>query len=112
VRDLARFDAALDSALLLRDETLAGAWTNAVGRDRTILPTGLGWFVQKYNGETVVWHFGLTPNGYSSLFLKLPSKHLTLILLANSDGLSSYFDLASGDVTKSLFAVLFLRLFG
>jgi CubicO group peptidase (beta-lactamase class C family) len=112
VRDLARFDAALDSALLLRDETLAGAWTNAVARDRTVLPTGLGWFVQKYNGETVVWHFGLTPNGYSSLFLKLPSKHLTLILLANSDGLSSYFDLASGDVTKSLFAVLFLRLFG
>ena len=38
-------------------------------------------------------------------------KRLTLILLANSDGLSSPFDLPSGDVTKSLFAVLFLRLF-
>ena len=111
VRDLARFDAALDSALLLREETLAAAWTNAVGRDRATLPTGLGWFVQKYNAETVVWHFGLTPNGYSSLILKLPAKRLTLILLANSDGLSSPFDLASGDVTKSLFAMLFLRLF-
>ena len=111
VRDLARFDAALDSALLLRDETLSAAWTNAVGRDRMPLPTGLGWFVQKYNAEAVVWHFGLTPNGYSSLILKIPAKRLTLILLANSDGLSSPFDLASGDVTKSLFAMLFLRLF-
>jgi len=111
VRDLARFDAALDSALLVRDETLAAAWTNAIGRDRLTLPTGLGWFVQKYNGQTIVWQFGQTTNGYSSLLLKLPAKRLTLILLANSDGLSSYFDLASGDVTKSLFAVLFLRLF-
>jgi CubicO group peptidase (beta-lactamase class C family) len=111
VRDLARFDAALDAMLLLRDDTLATAWTNVVGRDRTPLPVGLGWFVQKYSGETIVWHFGMSPNGYSSLILKIPVKRLTLILLANSDGLSSYFDLASGDVTKSLFAVLFLRLF-
>jgi len=111
VRDLARFDAALDSGLLLRDDTLAAAWTNAVGRDRLPLPTGLGWFVQNYNGQTIVWQFGQTTNAYSSLMLKIPAKHLTLILLANSDGLSSYFDLASGDVTKSLFALLFLRLF-
>ena len=75
------------------------------------MPTGLGWFVQKYNGQTIVWQFGQTTNAYSSLMLKIPAKRLTLILLANSDGLSSYFDLASGDVTKSLFAVLFLRLF-
>jgi CubicO group peptidase (beta-lactamase class C family) len=104
VRDLARFDAALE-------DTLAAAWTNAVGRDRLPLPTGLGWFVQRYNGQTLVWQFGQTPNGYSSLILKIPARRLTLILLANSDGLSSYFDLASGDVTKSLFGVLFLRLF-
>jgi CubicO group peptidase (beta-lactamase class C family) len=110
VRDLARFDAALDSALLLREETLTAAWTNAVGRDR-ILPTGLGWFVQRYNGEPIVWQFGVMTNGYSSLILKIPARRLTLILLANSDGLCSSFDLPSGDVTKSLFALLFLRLF-
>ena len=40
-----------------------------------------------------------------------PVSKTYLILLANSDGLSSYFDLASGDITKSLFAILFLRLF-
>ena len=67
--------------------------------------------IEDAQGEAIVWHFGLTPNGYSSLYLKIPSRRLTLILLANSDGLSSAFDLPSGDVTKSLFAVLFLRLF-
>ena len=112
VRDLARFDAAIDSLTLLHEQTLIEAWTPPIGSTRGSLPMGLGWFVQRYNGEAVVWHFGLTPNGYSSLILKIPSKRLTLILLANSDGLSSAFDLPSGDVTKSLFAVLFLRLFG
>ena len=109
VRDLARFDAGLD--VLLDDDTLEAAWTNGVGRDRSGVPTGLAWFVQRYNGQEVVWHFGLSPDGYSSLILKVPDKELTLILLANSDGLSSSFDLPLGDVTKSLFAILFLRLF-
>lgn len=111
VRDLARFDAALDSMLLLQEDTIAAAWTNAVGRDRASLPTALGWFVQQYNDQPVVWHFGLIPNAYSSLIVKLPSRRATLILLANSDGLSAAFDLPSGDVTRSLFATLFLRMF-
>ncbi len=113
VRDLARLDAALDRGVapLLQQQTLLAAWTNSAGRDRTPLPTGLGWFVQRYNGELVVWQFGQVTNAYSSLVLKLPARRLTLILLANSDGLSASFDLQSGDVMKSLFAVLFLRLF-
>jgi CubicO group peptidase (beta-lactamase class C family) len=110
VRDLARFDAALDT-ILLREETLMLAWSNALGRDRQPAPMGLGWFVQRYNDQPVIWHFGLIPNAYSSLIMKVPSRHLTLILLANSDGLSAPFQLAAGDVTRSLFAALFLRLF-
>jgi CubicO group peptidase (beta-lactamase class C family) len=113
VRDLARFDAALEAGTdpMLRQETRLAAWTNNLGRDRMPLPTGLGWFVQRYNGELVVWQFGQITNGYSSLMVKLPARRLTLILLANSDGLTASFDLQSGDVLKSLFAVLFLRLF-
>jgi hypothetical protein len=71
---------------------------------------GLGWFVQSYKGEPVVWHFGNLPNAYSSLIVKLPLRKMTLILLANSDGLSAPFDLPQGDVTRSLFAALFLKL--
>jgi CubicO group peptidase (beta-lactamase class C family) len=110
VRDLARFDAGLDSAVLLQHDTLAVAWS-PVGVSRgTPLPTGLGWFVQSHRGERLVWHFGLVPNAYSSLIVKLPARRLTFILLANSDGLSAPFQLGSGDVTRSVFATLFLRL--
>lgn len=111
VRDLARFDAALDAPLLLREETLALAWTNAMSNSGTVLPTGLGWFVQSYRGQPVVWHFGYVPNAYSSLVVRLPARRLTFIVLANSDGLNAPFSLSAGDVTRSLFATLFLRLF-
>jgi CubicO group peptidase (beta-lactamase class C family) len=111
VRDFARYDAALDEAVLLREDTLGVAWSNTTNSQQTTLPTGLGWFVQSYKGEPVVWHFGLVANAYSSLVVKLPSRKLTFILFANSDGLSAPFQLDSGDVTRSLFATLFLRLY-
>jgi CubicO group peptidase (beta-lactamase class C family) len=110
VRDLARFDAALDSDVLLNDETLASAWSPAFAADRTPLPTGLGWFVQSYRGAPVVWQFGVIPNAYSALIVKVPSRKATMILLANSDGLAIPFQLESGDVTRSVFASVFLRM--
>jgi CubicO group peptidase (beta-lactamase class C family) len=109
-RDLARFDRALDTTLLL-EETRLLSWSNTPIADVNGAPTGLGWFVQTYRGERVVWHYGLIPNAYSSLYLKVPSRGLTVILLANSDGLSAPFQLHLGDVTRSVFASLFLRLF-
>jgi CubicO group peptidase (beta-lactamase class C family) len=113
VRDLARFDAALDSFLFLREDTQQQAWTNVVslGTQRTALPTGLGWFVQTYRDQPVVWQYGLIPGAYSSLIVKLPNRQLTLILLANSEGLNAPFQLDLGDITRSLFATLFLRLY-
>lgn len=110
VRDLARFDGALDDDVLVRRDLLEVSWQNARGTNGP-LPTGLGWFVQTYNGERLVWQFNLVPDAYSSLILKVPGRHLTLILLANSDGLSAPFSLADGDVTSSLFARTFLQLF-
>jgi CubicO group peptidase (beta-lactamase class C family) len=109
VRDLAKLDAALDSELLLRTDTRTIAWTQVVSSTNVAAPTGLGWFVQWYRNEQIVWHFGLVPNAYSALILKLPARNLTFILLANSDRLSSPFSLESGDVTRSVFATLFLR---
>jgi CubicO group peptidase (beta-lactamase class C family) len=106
--DLAKFDWGVP--LHLRPETLATAWTNAT-HNGTPTPFGLGWFVQTYNGEKVIWHFGHFPDAFSSLVLKVPGRRLTLILLANSDGLSAPFSLHEGDVTSSLFARTFLRLF-
>jgi CubicO group peptidase (beta-lactamase class C family) len=106
VRDLALFDGRLDGAFFLHRETMSAMWSRNAG-----MPTGLGWFVQNYNGQTLYWQFGNTPGAYSSLILKVPSRRLTLILLANSDGLSAPFPLQDGDVNASLFARTFLRLF-
>jgi CubicO group peptidase (beta-lactamase class C family) len=105
--DLSRFDTRLDRGDLLGRDML-GSMRNGA---QPGTPRGLGWFVQNYNGERLVWHFGLAENAYSSLILKVPSRNLTLILLANSDGLSAPFALDRGDVTTSLFAKLFLTVF-
>ena len=108
VRDLARFDSALDDdGVLLEASTRLRAWESMGSA-----PVGLGWFVSRYNGEQVVWHFGLARDAYSSLMVKVPSRNLTLILLANSDGLAGpSYNLADGNISSNLFASLFLKLF-
>ena len=107
VRDLYRFDAALP--VLLTPQSRQLAWTSAVSAG-VRLPTGMGWFVQQLNGQTIVWQFGQIDGAYSSLIIKVPALGTTLILLANSDGLTAPFALDKGDLTTSPFAQLFLRL--
>jgi len=111
VRDLGQFVAGLRSGLVVRPETLALAWRAAVAPDGQRLPHGMGWFVQSYNGETVVWQFGESDNASSSLIVTIPGRGLSLALLANSDGLSRPFPLAAGDLTVSPFGRLFLGAF-
>ena len=106
VRDYARFDLALKAGTLLSYSMLSQAWNPPGGR-----PHGLGWFVQNHNGEKVVWAFGHGDNASSSLVVILPARSMTLILVANSDGLSKSFNLENGDLTSSPFGKLFLSLF-
>ena len=110
VRDLAQFDFALDDGTLLRETTVARAWTAASGPGGAPQPTGLGWFVQSYRGVPLVWQYGLVANAYSAMVLKIPSRRVTMILLANSDGLVNSFQLEAGDVTRSPFASVLLRM--
>jgi CubicO group peptidase (beta-lactamase class C family) len=110
VHDFARFDVALKQGVLLGPESIQVAWTPPVGRDGRPLPHGLGWFVQSYNGQTVVWQFG-EGNASSSLIVTVPARGLTMILLANSNGLAKGFNLAAGDVSVSPFAKAFLGTF-
>ena len=111
VNDLEQFDLALKKGVVLRPEWLAFAWqppTDAAGQP---LPHAYGWFVQSYNGGRIVWQFGVSDNGSSSMIISVPQRGLTLILLANSSGLVRPFDLSAGDVTISPFARLFLSVF-
>jgi CubicO group peptidase (beta-lactamase class C family) len=110
VRDLARYDSAIDEHFLLSSQTQEQAWTNHVNSKGQKLPYALGWFVQMYGGERLIWHYGQWDT-FSGLFLKVPGRNLTLILLANSSGLSAPFNaLGAGNVTGSPFANLFLQM--
>jgi CubicO group peptidase (beta-lactamase class C family) len=107
VRDLARYDAAIDQRILVSPESQLLAWTPYALTSQRLSPYGLGWFSQPTAAGRAIWHYGLWPT-FSSLLLKLPERGVTLILLANSDGLSARFPLADGDVTVSPFARAFI----
>ncbi|HEX7087105.1 MAG TPA: serine hydrolase domain-containing protein [Vicinamibacterales bacterium] len=105
VRDFAKFDVALRQGLLVRPESLAAAWRPQTPGS----PHGVGWFVQDYRGTTLVWQYGVGA-GSSAFVLTVPARGLTLVLLANGEGLVRSFALDAGDVTVSPFARVFLGL--
>ncbi|HYC91122.1 MAG TPA: serine hydrolase domain-containing protein [Thermoanaerobaculia bacterium] len=85
VTDLARYSIALDDGTLLSASARERAWTPAYPG----FPYGLGWFTQTVAGERVVWHTSWWPDAFSGLLVKVPSRGLALVLLANSDLLVS-----------------------
>jgi CubicO group peptidase (beta-lactamase class C family) len=111
IRDLARFDVALRRGAIVQPTSLAAAWTPPLDKNAQRLPHGIGWFVQNYNAERIVWQFGVSDNASSSLIVTVPTRGITLVLLANSSGLARPFQLSAGDVMVSPFARLFLSIF-
>jgi len=109
--DLARFDIALTQGRLLSPESIAAMWTPGRSPSGEPLPYGLGWFVAAPHGERLVWHTGLWEEAYSALYLKVPARNLTLILLANSDALQWESRLDEAAVERSAFARAFLQMF-
>jgi CubicO group peptidase (beta-lactamase class C family) len=111
VADLARFDLALDEGRLISDASKAEMWRPGRSPSGAVLPYGIGWYTEQVDGRRVVWHTGLWEQAYSALYVKLPDEHLTLILLANSDGLWWGKPLDAAQVDGSPFAAAFLRRF-
>jgi len=114
VMDMAKFSVAYDHDRLLKPETRKAAttaftMTNTVPEIR--FPCGLGWFVQEFRNQKILWHHGLW-QGTSALIVKIPDQGTTFVLLANSDRLSSTFDLGVDEnVSRSPFARTFLDRF-
>ncbi len=119
--DLARFDVALERGELIT----AGSYTmmmqpgQSIGEDarggdaRVGSPHhyALGWFAQCYEGHELRWHSGWWEDAYSALYLKVLNQELTLILLANSEGLWWDNPLDAAQVHRSVFAQAFFRAF-
>ncbi len=111
VQDLEKFDLSLKGGILLKPETIAMAQRAPVTTTGQRLPHGMGWFSQNYLGENVYWQFGMSDNGGSSVFITWPTRSLTFIIVANSNGLVKSYNLGAGDVTASPVGRLILSLF-
>ncbi len=104
LEDLAIFNNALDNNTLITKTSKEKMFSGL----HDSLPYGYGIFSQTFNGTRLIWAYGQY-DCYSSLLLKIPSKNLTLTLLANNNLMSDPARLIYGDVTSSLFALSFLK---
>jgi len=107
--DMARIDIAFTPGGLVTPDVWTRMTTPTVLADGAQSPYGLGWFVQELAGRKLVWHYGWQPDAYSALWLKDLKHRTSLILLANSDGLSRGYRLGRGDITRSPMARWFLE---
>ncbi|OEK05964.1 hypothetical protein BFP71_07590 [Roseivirga misakiensis] len=103
-RDLIKFAQALKHNSLL---TEMSKQTIFQGQNNN-LPYAYGIFNQEIQGLEVLWVYGQY-DSYSSLLLTVPSKDITLVLLANNNLMSDPARLIMGNLTSSLFAISFLK---
>jgi CubicO group peptidase (beta-lactamase class C family) len=110
VADLARYDVALDAGRLASPAVMRKLFTPARAPDGSPLPYAFGWYVQTYRGVRLAWHSGWDEEaGFSAMFLKVPDHGLTLILLANGEGVSWQNPLDRAAIETSPFAQAFLN---
>jgi CubicO group peptidase (beta-lactamase class C family) len=100
VGDLLKYSAGIDRHKFVSAATQQQIFTANRTTDGTVMPYGLGWFVQNYRGIDFYWHYGQS-TGESGIFVKVPSRKLTVVVLANTDKLSSPFPLGDGDLMMS-----------
>lgn len=111
VTDLIRFDIALMSGRLIGERSRALMWTPGQSPTGTVLPYGLGWFVGRVGDTRVVWHTGLWDGRYSALYVKVPERGMTMVLLANSEGLQWPSRLDEAAIERSPYARAFFAAF-
>jgi CubicO group peptidase (beta-lactamase class C family) len=115
VLDMAKYDAAIDRHVFLKKETQEKAWTAFVSNSGKRLPYGLGWFVMDYHGLKLTWHTGHWGTGFSAIYLKVPEKNVSLVMLANSEALVDHQyqvgEVMVDDIINNVFACNFIRLF-
>lgn len=79
VKDLVKWDAALDGGQVLGKASLAEMWTAVRLDDGSRRNYGFGWFVTERRGHRLIDHTGITGTQYS----RFPDDGLTVIVLTN-----------------------------
>jgi len=106
--DLAKYAIALDGDRLVSAKSKAAMFTPTKSTRGEALPYGLGWFSQTYLNERVIWHFG-QDTGAGCLFLRMPDRKLTLIILSDSIVISDAPRLLDGNIARSPIALAFFK---
>jgi D-alanyl-D-alanine carboxypeptidase len=82
VRDLVKWDAALEGETLLKRPTLERIWTPTRLNDGREHPYGLGWYVENVRGVRRVRHNGQTA-GFAAAIARYREERVTVIVLCN-----------------------------
>jgi hypothetical protein len=106
--DLAKYAIALDGGHLVSAKSRIAMFTPTKSTNGKTLPCGIGWFSQTYLNERIIWHYG-QDTGTGSLFLRIPHRKLTLIVLSDSSVISDAVRLLDGNVARSPIALAFFK---
>lgn len=82
--DLYLYDQALHAHELVREETLAEAFTSGVLNSGEKTEYGFGFELGEYSGETYIGHSGAWL-GFESYYMRFPARNLSVIVLLNLD---------------------------
>jgi CubicO group peptidase (beta-lactamase class C family) len=85
LEDMARWDAGLRAARLVRPQTLRLAWTPGRLDNGKRFNYGLGWEMERNAGKLVVWHSGGWA-GFATYICRHVDDGLTVVVLTNSEG--------------------------
>jgi D-alanyl-D-alanine carboxypeptidase len=101
VYDLAKWD--IGMPLLLRVDAVRAMFTPSGVPGPTSY--GLGCMIDQRNGKTFIWHNGQIP-GYYAMNAFLPDEHIAVIVLANTDAMSSRTVIQPEEVASSVLDVI------
>ena len=79
-----------------------GEWIKPQNPITANMSYGLGWFIEKWNGETIVHHGG-NIDGFNSLVAMIPEKKLGFVLLTN---------VTSSPIGTEMMSIIFKQLLG
>jgi len=82
VEDLFKWDQALYTEKLVKQEALAAAFIPGVLADGKALDYGFGWQLDQFKGHRRVMHFGST-SGFRNVIQRYPDDNFTVIILTN-----------------------------
>jgi CubicO group peptidase (beta-lactamase class C family) len=88
VEDLYKWDQALYSEKLVKQDTLSLAFTSGKTNDGEKVDYGFGWSLGKFLGKKLIEHDG-SWYGWSSVISRLPEEKFTVILLSNNENFDS-----------------------